>query len=180
MAECRPGFNSPLEQQLFLLLSSTLGRFVDFKNQLQKPLRARKYQLKKLLLGYTFTFIDLKQKYVIHRERYETEKLWLTLKNTLHCIHIRNTELKNGNSTMSMFINAVLETDLSFMKFQYFRLLPKGGLISEGILTLVPLPTKSGLSPVFGNGTKVKIPSEISPPLTMTTDCLLWVTFLTK
>ena len=70
----------------------------------------------------------------------------------------------------------------------------KGGLTSEGILTLVPLPTKSVKSPswteslnflpiqvnnlfkfsaqdsnlahLFGNGTKVKIPSDIKLPLT--------------
>ena len=69
----------------------------------------------------------------------------------------------------------------------------KGSLISEGIMTLVPLPTKSvksrpwaeslnklftekcgkfkfsaqgrDLAPFVGNGTKVKMPSEIKPPL---------------
>ena len=68
----------------------------------------------------------------------------------------------------------------------------KGGLILEGILTLVPLPTKSAKSlscaenlnfppltvdsldkfsaqesdlAIVGNGTKVKIPSEIKPPI---------------
>ena len=72
-------------------------------------------------------------------------------------------------------------------------LIVKGGLISEGILTLVPLLTKSAkslpqaeisnfppfsvnilfkfsvqgrdLALVFGNGTKFKISSEIKPPL---------------
>ena len=67
--------------------------------------------------------------------------------------------------------------------------LPKGSLISEGILSLVPLPKKGVKSrpwaeslnfPAlyskhliqifcsgarFGNGTKVRIPSEIKPPL---------------
>ena len=69
----------------------------------------------------------------------------------------------------------------------------KGGYISEGILILVPLPRKgakschwadnlnfppitvnnlfkfstqgSDLAPFIGNGTKVKIPYEIKPPL---------------
>ena len=73
--------------------------------------------------------------------------------------------------------------------------LTKGGLISEGILTLVPLPTKSvkSLSRKFKfrvpiqaysnfllrrvichllcNGTKVKITSEIKPPLSSS----IWV-----
>ena len=45
----------------------------------------------------------------------------------------------------------------------------KGGSISEGIFTLVPLPTKSAkgaiFSTFFGNETKVKIPSEIKQEL---------------
>ena len=79
----------------------------------------------------------------------------------------------------------------SFVDFQSG--LTKGGLISEVILTLVPLPTKgvkslfltenlnvlpitvnnlfkfsarkSDLAPFVGNGTKVKTSSEIKPPL---------------
>ena len=77
----------------------------------------------------------------------------------------------------------------------------KGDLISESILTLVPLPIKvaksipraenlnklfivmdgklkfsvqgSNLAPFVGNGTKIKIPSEIKPPLNVFDTCLL-------
>ena len=62
----------------------------------------------------------------------------------------------------------------------------KGGLISEGIFTLVPFPKnlnklftvmgrkfktaqESDLTPFVGNGTKFKIPFEIKPPLMVQT-----------
>ena len=90
-------------------------------------------------------------------------------------------------------IRPAMKSRTSFSKFiSYQMTLFKGSLISEGNLTLVPLPIErcqitplirkfeyvvyclgaensnsllSNLAPFLGNGTKIKIPSDMQPPL---------------